>query len=335
MIENFKSKLRLNPANKIMLNRINDILVDYRKQGYVLTLRQAYYQLVSRDVIPNNSKEYAKLSKLLTVGRMAGIVDWASIEDRGRQPKLPWHTSGVAGALETIQDQYRINRQEDQENYVEVCIEKDALSSIFYRVTHKYHVNLLVNKGYSSCSVMYDIYNRIADAYDNGAKKCTILYFGDHDPSGIDMIRDVNARVSEMLVKGDHRDKVIELMEHAGDSLYEEDDDTYIADISPIFKVKQLALNMSQIEQYGPPENPAKVDDPRAKGYIEKFGHSSWELDALKPQVLAALCEEGIKREIDMNQFEETVNKEEAQKAVFTKFKDQYEEEHADDEDDN
>lgn len=331
MIEAFKARLALSPDNKIRLNQINDILVDYRRQGYVLTLRQAYYQLVSRDVIPNNAKEYAKLSDLLTKGRMAGVVDWASIEDRGRQPKIPYYVSGVKNALEDTVDQYRLDRQEGQENYVEVCIEKDALSSIFSRVTNKYHVRLLVNKGYSSCSAMYDIYQRIADAYTNGAKRATILYFGDHDPSGIDMIRDVNHRVSEMLVKGDNKDTIEQLMEEAGDYLNEEDDDEYIPDISPVFKVRQIALNMEQIRQYRPPENPAKITDPRAKGYIAKYGNKSWELDALRPQALATLCSEAIEEEIDVDVYQEMMDKEKEQKAIITKFKDEYKEEDEDD----
>lgn len=324
MIETFKEKLSLNAGNKKMLYTINDILKEYKAEGYILTLRQAYYQLVSRDIIPNTAKEYAKLSILLTKGRMAGIVDWAAIEDRGRQPKIPWWTTGVKGALETIADQYRIDRQENQETYVEVCIEKDALSSIFSRVTNEYHVRLLVNKGYSSCSAMYAIYNRIISAYKNGAKRATVLYFGDHDPSGIDMIRDVSDRVGEMLSNGSYKNMIQDLLEEAGG--YVDPDEEGILDIEPIFKVKQLALNMSQVRQYNPPENPAKITDPRAGGYIEKFGDKSWELDALKPQVLAELCKKGIEKEIDINLYEEKKDTESRQKAVITKFMEEYEE---------
>ena len=334
MIEAFKARLALGPENKIRLNQINDILVDYRRQGYVLTLRQAYYQLVSKDIIPNNAKEYAKLSDLLTKGRMAGVVDWASIEDRGRQPKLPYWVTGVKDALNDSVQQYRLNRQEGQDTYVEVCIEKDALSSIFSRVTNEYHERLLVNKGYSSCSAMYDIYNRISEAYDAGAKKCVILYFGDHDPSGIDMIRDVNNRVSEMLARGHNKEKVAELMDEAGDYLDVDDDEAEI-DISSVFTVKQLALNMEQIRQYRPPENPAKIKDPRAKGYIAKYGNKSWELDALRPQALAKLCKDGIESEIDMEMYENMIVKEEKQKGFITKVMEDYNEDEEDDNDES
>lgn len=324
MKENFKQKLSLNPSNKILLNKVNNILLDYKEQGYVLTLRQAYYQLVSRDIIPNTAKEYAKLSKLLTIGRMSGIVDWSSIEDRGRQPRLPYYVSGVRGALEDTIDQYRINRQQGQENYVEVCIEKDALSSIFSRVTNQYHVRLLVNKGYSSCSAMYNIYERIMNAYKQGATKATILYFGDHDPSGIDMIRDVEDRVSEMLGKGSNKELIKEMLENAGGYVDENEDGEL--DISPIFKVKQLALNMKQVRAYEPPENPAKIDDPRAKNYIENYGDSSWELDALQPSVLVDICKRGIESEIDVNLYNDMLETENDQKIVIGKFLENYEE---------
>lgn len=323
MKENFKEKLSLNAANKILLNKVNDILLDYKEQGYILTLRQAYYQLVSRDIIPNTAKEYAKLSKLLTVGRMSGVVDWSSIEDRGRQPKIPYYVSGVQAAIEDTIDQYRIDRQQGQENYVEVCIEKDALSSIFSRVTNQYHVRLLVNKGYSSCSAMYNIYERIISAYKEGATKATILYFGDHDPSGIDMIRDVSDRVGEMLSKGKEKERIKKMVKNSGGYFI---DDFPLPDVSTIFQVKQLALNMIQVNNYGPPENPAKIDDPRAKGYMEKYGDSSWELDALQPNVLVDICKRGIESEINMNLYEEMLETEADQKRIIGKFLEDYNE---------
>jgi hypothetical protein len=64
--------------------------------------------------------------------------------------------------------------------------------------------------------------------------------------------------------------------------------------IEPRFEVDRLALNMDQIEQYGPPPNPAKVTDSRARGYIATHGRQSWELDALEPTVMADLIESAI-----------------------------------------
>jgi hypothetical protein len=270
MKQQFIDKLGLSKSNVLMLDRINDILEEYVNDGYTLTLRQLYYQLVSRDVIPNNDKEYAKLSNILKNGRMAGIVDWSSIEDRVRRPKLPYYVSGVKDAIKDTISQYRIDRMAGQDRNIEIWVEKDALSNVLYRVSEKYHIRLMVNRGYSSVSAMYDAYKRLCD--DD-----VILYFGDHDPSGMDMIRDV-------------RDRLLEFGVHI--------------DIRPI------ALTMEQIEEFNPPPNPAKITDPRAKWYIEKYGKTSWELDALPPKELIRLAESAVGEIIDKKLYEDMLAEE-------------------------
>jgi hypothetical protein len=174
MKQQFDNKLRLSKENKIVLETINNILEEYKNDGYVLTLRQLYYQLVSKDIIPNNDKEYAKLSNILKKGRMAGIVDWASIEDRVRVPKIPYYVKDVKDAIKDTIEQYRIDRMRGQNNKIEIWVEKDALSNVLYRVSSKYHIRLMVNRGYSSVSAMYDAYNRL----NSGD---VILYFGDQE----------------------------------------------------------------------------------------------------------------------------------------------------------
>lgn len=291
MKESFHSKTQLGPKRLARLNQINDILEEYVADGYVLTLRQLYYQLVSRDIIPNNDKEYKKLGEILVAGRMSGVVDWAAIEDRVRVPKLPYWVLGISDALSDTYSQYRLNRQENQTNYVEVWVEKDALSGIFSRITSHYHVNLMVNRGYSSASAMYSAYNRFKSQIANG-HSVTVLYFGDHDPSGLDMIRDVNDRVREML---DHR----------------------FGSVADRYVVEQIALNMDQIREFNPPPNPAKITDSRANWYIEKYGPMSWELDALPPSELASLCDKAIKKNIDLDLFMEMIEKENEQKTIL------------------
>lgn len=318
MREAFHKKLKLNAANKERLEVINAIISDYKRQGYTLTLRQCYYQLVSKDIIPNNDKEYAKLSNLLVQGRMAGIVDWSAIEDRVRIPKLPYQADDVADALEDIQGAFRLDKMKGQPTYIEVWIEKDALSAILERVTREYHVRLMVNRGYSSCTAMYSAYKRIMDAYYAGAEKVKILYFGDHDPSGMDMIRDVKERVGEMLISGKGAYHIAQMNDM--DAAYIEDEDgshLSMHHLEGIFEVEQVALNMQQIRQYNPPENPAKIKDPRAAWYIKKYGNKSWELDALPPSALAKLCEDAIEENTDMNMWNEAKEDEDAQKQLL------------------
>jgi hypothetical protein len=131
------------------------------------------------------------------------MVDWDAIKDRGRIPKIPYCNESVQQAIEDAARTFRLDRQEDQQNVVEIWVEKDALSSILYRVASKYHIKLVVNKGYSSSTAMYEAYERFVEYFEQG-KHVTILYFGDHDPSGKDMIRDIRERLTFMLCQGEY-----------------------------------------------------------------------------------------------------------------------------------
>lgn len=197
MKEKFREKLRLSKVNEKQLETINSIIEEYAEQGYKLTLRQLYYQLVARGIVPNLQKEYAKLSTLLVKGRMAGVVDWEAIEDRIRVPFLPYWVIDIEDAIRDTVNQYRLDRQDGQEVYIELWVEKDALSGVLRKITSKYHINLMVNRGYSSCTAMHDAYKRLEEQEGEG-KETYILYLGDHDPSGLDMIRDIRERLEEL-----------------------------------------------------------------------------------------------------------------------------------------
>lgn len=281
---------KLSKASMSRLYDINGIISEYQAEGYVLTLRQLYYQLVSRDIIPNKQSEYSKLSRLLKEGRMGGLVDWSAIEDRLRKPQKPSSFDSPRDAMEAAINQYELPRQHGQDVYVEVWVEKDALSGVLSRVTEKYHIPILVNRGYSSVSSMYDSFMRFVY---NGAYKqrpIRILYLGDFDPSGLDMIRDIQDRIYEF--KDGYNDgEWVEQME---------------------FKVQHVALTEEQINLYTPPPNPAKITDPRSKDFIRKYGYTSWEVDALRPDVLHRLLEDEILLAIDVAKYEAIVNREQA-----------------------
>lgn len=277
---NFR-EVKLSPASLLRLDQINHIIEEYQKDGYTLTLRQLYYQLVSRDIIPNKPTEYSKLSGLLKEGRMGGIVDWAAIEDRLRAPYSPASFESPADILEAAANQYQLPRMGGQPVNMEVWVEKDALSGVLKRVTSKYHVPIMVNRGYSSASAMYESFNRFLESYLYG-KPSLVLYLGDFDPSGVDMIRDIKDRIFEFAdgykaAKGFSRE--------------------FEFDIVP------LALTEEQIGVYAPPPNPAKLTDPRAKKFVEAYGGTSWEVDALRPEVLHQILEDAIKSRLDLNKY--------------------------------
>lgn len=192
--------IRLSPDNQIRLEQINNIIGEYQEQGYRLTLRQLYYQLVSRDFIPNKASEYEKLSVLLKEGRMGGIVDWDAIEDRLRIPSKPSSFESPEKILMAAAEQFEMPRMEGQECYIEVWVEKDALSGVLSRVTRPYHIPILVNRGYSSASAMHDAFLRFNRALKEGSKSIRVLYLGDFDPSGVDMVRDVEQRIREFFL---------------------------------------------------------------------------------------------------------------------------------------
>lgn len=344
MKEEFTEKLRLNKKNQEQLEVINSIIEEYARDGYTLTLRQLYYQLVSRDIIPNQQKEYAKLSTLLVKGRMAGFVDWDAIEDRIRVPNIPYSVDDIEDAIQDTINQYRLNRQDGQEVYIELWVEKDALSGVLKRITHHYHINLMVNRGYSSCTAMHDAYERFVEKVAEG-KKVVILYLGDHDPSGLDMIRDITDRTKEFLINSktlqgkynyDIDDEEIprlaeKLRDEYGDEeeFYTEFDGETMFDCAKAFayklfdeqvEVRQIGLTTEQVKLYAPPPNPAKITDPRAKNYIAQFGRTSWEVDALKPEILHSLVREGVEGLIDMKLFKDQIKKEESDKKKLEKF---------------
>lgn len=326
-----------------VVEHIKEIVNDYRQQGYVLTLRQLHYQLVTKNWIINHTTAYKKLGNILDDCRYAGIIDWDAIEDRGRIPWIPYSVDSVEEAWQDTIDQYRRDRQEGQENIVELWTEKDALAGILRRSTSKFHVKLVVNKGYTSSSAIYTAYERIVEQLCKG-KRVTILYFGDHDPSGLDMVRDIQERLMFFLVKGDklkNNDEFQELIkiwwEKSKYEIYEvidrgyvseknikkyndgenEDDfyEEYFAGVRTIFinenklfSIIPIGLTMEQIKKYKLPPNPAKMTDTRADKYIKKFGKICWEVDALKPEILTSIVRTNIEEQININLYHEMID---------------------------
>jgi len=270
----------------ILLAQILKVVGSYQTQGYKLTLRQLYYQLVVANIFANLQKNYAKLSDLLGEARMTGLCDWDVIEDRIRVPKFPNEWPDINSAMQTLIAVYRKQRWNDQDNYVEVWCEKDALSGVLQPITQEYHVHLLVNRGYSSISAMHDSALRFRFEEGEG-KTCYLLYFGDMDPSGEDMVRDIKNRLDEFRTTVD---------------------------------VNKVALTREQVDQYSLPPNPAKTSDPRARGYIAEHGDESWELDALPPVTLNELLTNALEELLDRDKYDAQIALEETDKEHMETF---------------
>ena len=278
-----------NPSYKseFLIARINEILAQYEEMGYKLTLRQLYYQLVSRDIIPNSMREYNKIGNVVNNGRLAGLIDWDMIEDRVRIPDSRAHWESPSEILDMAARMYYRSRWDNQDYYIEVWCEKDAVSNIIQPVCRNFDITFMANRGYSSQSAMYEGSLRLWEAYDKG-KVPIIIYLGDHDPSGIDMTRDIEDRLG-----------------------------IFLENNGKFKSVSRIALNMDQVEKYNPPENPAKMTDSRFMTYVKTFGHSSWELDALEPKVLENLIQTEIEQYINWDDWNEVIELEEEHKKLL------------------
>lgn len=264
----------------------NKIIERYDAQGLVLTLRQLYYQFVARDLIPNNLRAYKRLSGIVNDARYAGLIDWDHIIDRTRVLRGNPHWDDPEGIIYAAVSSYAIDKWAWQDVRPEVWIEKDALIGVIEDICGNLDVSYFACRGYNSGSVMYSAAQRLVSHYRNGQVP-VIIHLGDHDPSGTDMSRDVTARLEEIMK----------------------------AEGCPHTEVRRIALNMEQIETYRLPPNLAKDNDTRTKGYTERFGNSSWELDALKPSVLVSLIENTVLSYRDDRRWNEAVALEAQQRA--------------------
>lgn len=248
-----------------LIDVVNSIISEYAAMGYTLTLRQAFYQLVSRGYIENSERSYKNIGDLVRNARMAGLMDIDALEDRTRYLRQLGHFNDPAEVLRAAHDSYRLDKWQDQPCYAEIWIEKDALVDIAEKAANKLDVPCFSCRGYASISALYDAAQRFIE---HGCQEARyIIYLGDHDPSGLDMPRNILERMT-----------------------------TFGADV----EVRRIALTMDQIEQFNPPPNPAKTTDARAGKYIRQYGHESWELDALEPQVLEDLIENEVMGLMDL-----------------------------------
>lgn len=271
-----------------IIAKANEIIADYASQGYDLTLRQLYYQLVARDLIPNQEKSYKRLGTIINDARLCGEIDWNAIVDRTRFVRGVNTWEHPREILDACGRSFTVDKWEGQPKRVEVWVEKDALVGVFGRVCGEWQLPLFSCRGYRSQSEMWASAQRLASII-RGGQEVDILHFGDHDPSGLDMSRDIQDR---LLLFG------AEVVFH------------------------RIALNMDQVEEHQPPPNPAKVTDSRYEHYRDTFGEESWELDALPPQTLSALVTDFVRANVQMDAWERQEAKEASGRAFLATLAD-------------
>jgi hypothetical protein len=267
----------LGKASVAVVAQANTIITEYQGQGFNLTLRQLYYQFVARGFIANRQTEYKRLGSIINDARLAGMIDWNSIEDRTRWLRSTDADHGDPDKwLSSIYTAFSKSRWDNQPYAVEVWIEKDALVGVVQAACDPLFAPYFACRGYASQSEVWAAAQRMI-RYDREGKDTVILHLGDHDPSGIDMTRDIEDRLAMFCRR------------HGANPP----------------EIRRLALNMDQVDEWQPPPNPAKTTDSRAADYIEKFGDESWELDALDPTTLRDLITDNIEPLIDRDAWDE------------------------------
>lgn len=279
----------LRPKTLELIAKANEIIATYAAQGFELTLRQCYYQFVARNLLPNTEKSYKLLGDAISDGRLCGLIDWDSIVDRTRHVRENSHWVSPSEIVETCSKQFKIDKWSNQNARCIVLVEKDALVGVIEGVSRELDVPCLSCRGYTSQTAMWDLGRRICEWKDD-ASEVHIFHLGDHDPSGIDMSRDIDDRLHMYVCHGHEWDGVT---------------------------FKRLALNMDQIDHYHPPPNPAKITDSRAQSYISQYGEESWELDALEPSVLVELVRDAVLEVRDEDLWAKAVAKEDLYKKTL------------------
>lgn len=254
-----------------------------------ITLRALHYRLVSLHGFPNTIPHYKRVIGAMTAARWEGLLSFNNFVDHDRK-KL-----GETKYLETsVDDQieegkesiefwmnyYSKNRWENQSSYVEVWIEKKALISAFKDVCVNNNVALCPCKGYPSLTFLNEAAERFQDAVREG-KGPVMLYFGDYDPSGEDIPRNIGASLSKMGVD---------------------------------VEVRRIALMENQVLEMGLPPAPTKTGDSRS-GSWEGIGQV--ELDAIEPRELGRMARAAIGELFDADLYRALRETEKEERVIY------------------
>ena len=228
-----------------------------------MTVRQVFYQLVGLGAISKTETEYkTTVIRLLTDMRLKGELPFSWLADNTRWMRKPRTFDSLEDALQLTAETYRRATFMNQPNYCEVWLEKDALAGVIYEETAKYDVPLMVTRGYASISYLHGAAETIAAS----RKPAFLYYLGDFDPSGLDIPRNVEARLRQFAPEAEIR-------------------------------FTRLAVTPEQITALKLPTRPTKASDSRARG----FAGESVEVDAIPPAVLRKLVHDAIEQHINQH----------------------------------
>jgi hypothetical protein len=245
------------------MDQVRAAIVETLSAYHPMTDRQVFYRVEVRGAIAKTEREYKNtIVRLLGIMRRGGTIPFEWIADNTRWMRKPRTYSGLDQALRRTAETYRRAVWDEQDAYVEVWVEKDALAGVIYEVTEAWDVPLMVARGYASLSFLH----AAAETIEAEGKSAFLYYFGDYDPSGVDISRVVEETIREFAPDAE-------------------------------IHFERVAITPEQIEQYALPTRPTKATDSRGKD----FEGDSVELDSLPPDVLRELVEDCITQHIDFD----------------------------------
>lgn len=278
---NFRTKTRA------LIDQANVIIAEYTDRGFQLTVRQLYYQFVSRDWLKNTSQNYERLASVVDDARKAGLIDWSAIIDRTRFLRKIPDFSDPQTFLESVKKQYCEDVWRDQDYYAEVWIEKDALLGVVEGACNELRIPYFACRGYPSSSELYRAAKRLKRKR-NAGKWPIVFYLGDHDPSGLHM-------------GTSNAPDLVQMFGRSND-----------------IEIKMIALSRDQIDEYDPPPNYAKESDARYNWYNFTTGlDECWELDALDPGVIDELIRSNVEGILDRPAFDKAFEAEQANRDIL------------------
>src|SRR5438105_3171117 len=175
-------------ASKTGLIDRRAIILEIVRDAQPATVRQIFYLASVRGIVSKDDSGYDRVVQgdLLTM-RRDGQLPYGWIVDHTRWQRRPVTFDSIDEALSDTAEAYRKALWRDADSYVELWLEKDALSGVIDPVTKKFDVPLMVTKGYPSITFLFNA----GDYMEAVEKPCFIYHFGDFDPSGQDAARAV------------------------------------------------------------------------------------------------------------------------------------------------
>jgi hypothetical protein len=252
---------------------------------YLITLRQLHYRLVMMPGLEyrNTITDYTQLSARTAAARRAG--SFPTLLDQTRQIHRPSCWDDGAHALRSLASQYRCDRTEGQENLVVLGGEKATLLAQLDDWYNELGVPIVLTRGYGSQTYLDDI----ASMVEADNRPAVLVYAGDLDPSGEDILRD------------------------------------FIERCDVFSKIEHVAVRYGQIAELSLPKMEGNPEDRRAKGFIAKYGELlQVEVEAIEPDTLHQLYDEALDRWFDMPTFESARAREEATRARLQDLADNF-----------